>query len=340
MSSRHVAADAATGVMTTAATGPTTAVTQGARPGDGALRSFVAAARLGSFSVAATELGVTQSAVSHAVARLERHLGVALFERHSSGVTLTPHGAALAEDVGRGFDLVDRALARAVSDAGRGRPRTEVVTLSVSTSFAALWLLPRLGHFRRTHPGIDLRYLTNDSDRHVGRDGADIWIPLGSGAWPDLEAHRLCDEEILLVAAPDVAAAWGDVPCERLVDAPLLHLDERYPSRFDWPAWFAHEGVSLGAPLGGDHSNDYAVVVQAAIAGQGIALGWAHIVAGALADGRLAQVGTRRIRTDRPLDVLVRRGAAGAGPIGIVLRWLLDQSWAGSGSWNGRTVKS
>lgn len=292
--------------------------------GDGALRSFVAAARCGSFSGAATELGVTQSAVSHAVARLERQLGVRLFDRGATGVTLTDTGSGLADELGRGFDIVDRALAGASRRGAGGGARTTVVTLSVSTSFAALWLLPRLGAFRRRHPGIDLRYLTNDSDRHVGRDGADIWIPLGAGSWPDLEAHHLCDEEILLVAAPDVAAAWGDADPERLVDAPLLHLDERYPSRFNWPRWFEHVGVRVDRPLGGDHSNDYAVVVQAAMAGQGIALGWAHIVGDAMSDGRLVQVGDLRIRTDHPLVVLVRPDTAGEGPIGTVLRWLLE----------------
>lgn len=294
--------------------------------GDGALRSFAAAARLGSISAAALELGVTQSAVSHAVARLERHLDLRLFERAPTGVSLTEAGAALATELRRGFDIVDRAAAAAAAAgaSARGvRRRDGVVTLSVSTSFAALWLLPRLGAFRREHPGIDLRYLTNDSDRSVGRDGADVWIPLGAGAWPELATHHFCDEEILLVAAPDVAAAWADAPMAALVDAPLLHLDERYPSRFDWARWFAHVGVDVEGPLAGDHSNDYAVVVQAAIAGQGIALGWEHIVRDAIADGRLVQVGTERVRTERPLTVLVRHDADLGGPVGIVLDWLL-----------------
>lgn len=295
--------------------------------GDGALRSFASAARLGSISGAALELGVTQSAVSHAVARLERHLGVQLLERGPTGVVPTAAGAALATDLQRGFDIVDRATATAAAAASSARTagarRAGVVTLSVSTSFAALWLLPRLGAFRREHPGIDLRYLTNDSDRGVGRDGADVWIPLGVGSWPDLDARHFCDEEVLLVAAPEVAAAWAGVPMVDLLEAPLLHLDERYPSRFDWVRWFAHFGIDVDSPLPGDHSNDYAVVVQAAMAGQGIALGWEHIVRNALDDGRLAQVGRGRVRTEQPLTVLVRHDADLAGPVGTVREWLL-----------------
>jgi DNA-binding transcriptional LysR family regulator len=297
--------------------------------GDGALRSFVAAARHGSFSLAAHDLGVTQSAISHAVARLEHQVGTRLFERRPGGVVLTVTGARLHDELSRGFDIVDRALSAASAAGGSAAAsRTAVVTMSVSSSFAAHWLLPRLGAFRRHHPGIDLRYLTVDNDRRVGRDGADIWIPLGSGDWPQLESHHFFDEEIVLVASPDVAAAWRDVPPQRLVDAPLLHLDERYPSRFTWQRWFEHVGVEVPARLGGDHSNDYAVVVHAAMAGQGIALGWSHIVADAIATGRLVHVGDHRIRTEQPLPLLVEPGAAERGPIGTVVSWLLDEARA------------
>ncbi|MFN8022438.1 MAG: LysR substrate-binding domain-containing protein [Acidimicrobiales bacterium] len=292
--------------------------------GDGALRSFVAAARYGNFSIAASELGVTQSAISHGVARLERQVGMRLFERRSSGVVLTVAGAKLAEELRRGFDIVDRAVASAITAAATATARPSTVTLSVSSSFAAHWLLPRLGEFRRSLPGIDLRYLTHDNDRRVGRDGADIWIPLGSGEWSDLETHHFCDEEILLVAAPDLAGEWHDRPMQQLVHAPLLHLDERYPSRFTWARWFEHFGVAIDGPLGGDHSNDYAVVVQAAMAGQGIALGWSHVVADALDRGRLVQVGTERVRTERPLTLLVPPGTDPDGPIATVVAWLLE----------------
>ncbi len=306
--------------------------------GDGALRSFVAAARHGNFSAAALDLGVTQSAISHAVARLERQIGVPLFERRPGGVTLTPIGARLHDELRRGFGIVDRAVSSAVNAATAvAGPRPSVVTLSVSSSFAAHWLLPRLGSFRRRHPGIDLRYLTNDHDGRVGLDGADIWIPLGSGAWPDLETHHFCDEEIVLVAAPDVADAWHGATPAQLVDAPLLHLDERYPTRFTWERWFDHHGVVLDRPLGGDHSNDYAVVVQAAMAGQGIALGWAHIVGDALEGGRLVQVGDQRVRTEHPLTLLVEPGNALDGPIGTVVGWLLEAA-SGTVPYRGTTV--
>jgi len=92
---------------------------------------------------------------------------------------------------------------------------------------------PRLAWFKREHPDVEIRIHTNDTDRGVGRDEADIWIPLGPGPWQGMNARHFCDEEIILVVAPEIAQHWSGARMEDLLDAPLLHLDERYRPRFD-----------------------------------------------------------------------------------------------------------
>lgn len=289
------------------------------RPGDGDLRLLLAAARTGSFTAAAKEAGIGQSAVSHAIARLERSLGTRLFERRSTGVSLTDVGQRLADEVGQGFDRIDRAVDAA------GNARRQSVTLSVSTSLAALWLMPRLARFKREHPDVEISCHTNDTDRGVGRDEADVWIPLGRGPWPGVHARHFCDEVLVLVAAPEVAAQWDDVPPARLVEAPLLHLDQRFRPRFDWYQWFEQVGVPRPRRLAGYRSNDYSLIVQAATEGQGLAIGWAHLVADLIADGRLRRVGTGRIATDHPFTILTRT-ATPAPAAAALVDWLMHNA--------------
>ncbi len=287
---------------------------------DGALRMFLAAAQAGSFTLAAEDLEVSQSAVSHAIARLERSLGTNVFERRSTGVALTDVGRRLHDDVQAGFDRVDRAI-----DAARDAHRSSV-TLSVSTSLASLWLLPRLAGFKREHPDLEIRVHTNDTDRGVGRDEADIWIPLGLGPWPGMNTRHFCDEELILVAAPEMAERWTNAPTVDLLGAPLLHLDERYRPRFDWTRWFDHFHVASPRRLVGPRSNDYSLIVQAATDGQGIALGWVHLVSELIAQGKLRQVGAGIVRTDQPFTALTRAMTEPNPIVEVFAEWLVEHA--------------
>lgn len=287
-----------------------------ARVSDGDLRLLLAAARNGSFTAAAQAAGVGQSAVSHAIARLERAIGARVFERRSSGVTLTDVGRRLTDDLELGFDRIDRAVGAA------REARQQSVTLSVSTSLAALWLMPRLAQFKREHPTVEISCHTNDTDRGVGRDHADVWIPLGRGPWPGLHSRTFCEERLIIVAAPAPAKQWEGVPTERLVDAPLLHLDQRFRPRFDWYQWFDRLGVARPGHLPGYRSNDYSLIVQAAVEGQGLAIGWAHLVTDLIAAGRLVQVGAQSVATDEPFVVLTRSASPGPATASLV-DWLL-----------------
>ncbi len=284
---------------------------------DRALRVFTVVVDAGSFTAAADRLGVGQPAVSHAVSRLETALGVPLLVRSRTGVRPTAAGAELAAALSPSFAAIDDAVVRV----GRSGAAS-AVTLVASTSLAAWWLLPRLPDFKRHHPEIELRLVTADSDAGIDVASLDLWIPLGLVAQPDLVATRFCDEAVMPVAAPELASRLNvDRPAD-LVGAPLLHLEERYRPRFDWRRWFEHHQVAAG-PLTGDRSNDYSLVIQAALDGQGVALGWRHIIADLVAAGRLVALADPVV-TDQPF-VIQQSSRRALRPEAATLReWLVD----------------
>lgn len=280
----------------------------------------VAVASAGSFTGAALALGLGQSAVSHAVARLERSLGVELFERRRDGVVPTAAGQALVDRVTPALAEIDAAV-----DAAMQSPADGTVTLSVSTSLAAYWLTPRLPEFKLAHPDIELRVLTTDTDREVGRDDADLWIPLGPVDDPSLDSVPFCAERLIPVAAPELATSLEATDPVSLRSAPLLHLEERYRSRFDWQRWFEHHGIGVEGGLPGDRSNDYSLVLLGALAGTGVALGWEHIVRELLDEGRLVAVGPS-VETGVAFPLLARRNRPLAPAAQTLRAWLLTHA--------------
>lgn len=282
------------------------------------LRTFDVVASVGTFTGGARQLGVGQSSVSHAIKQLERALGVAVFERHERGVRMTEAGDRLWRSIAPAFEAIDAG----VHDARQRSANDHVVAISVSTSFAAWWLLPRLTEFKTAHPEIELRCVTSDNDDRVGGDDSDLWIPHGANRWPRLVSTHLTDERIVAVATPEVAAALGDAadPAS-LLDADLLHLEERYGARFDWGRWFRHHDLEPPATRG-PRSNDYSVIVQAALDGQGVALGWMHITDPLVEQGRLVVVGGAPIVTGEPFVILGRPGTRRPA-VDALRRWLV-----------------
>ncbi len=139
----------------------------------------------------------------------------------------------------------------------------------------------------------------------VGHDGVDLWVPLGTGPWPGTEAWRFADERIAAVASPAFVQRNGPV---EIPNADLLHLSERYGHRYDWEQWFLRRGHGQLAPSG-QRSNDYSIVVHAALEGQGVALGWLHIVEPLISAGRLVAIGDDVEQTDSPFLLVSRRNA-------------------------------
>jgi LysR family glycine cleavage system transcriptional activator len=229
-----------------------------------ALRAFEAAARALSFKRAAEELHVTQAAVSHQVRALEAQLGLELFVRKHRALELTQAGARYLPALSEAFDRLDGATL-----ALRARPRTSRLVLSVVPSFAANWLVPRLGGFRARHPGIDLVVLSSSELVDFARDPVDVGIRFGPGRWPRVRADLLFGEEYLVVVSPKLARGKRALrKPEDLRRHALLH-DESHDA---WRAWLASAGVTGVDPERGVVFSDSSQLVAAAAAGQGVAL--------------------------------------------------------------------
>jgi LysR family transcriptional regulator, glycine cleavage system transcriptional activator len=245
------------------------------------LRTFEAAARHLSFTRAASELHVTQAAISHQIKTLEEHLGTPLFRRLNRALVLTETGQSL-------FPAVREALDRLAEAVERLRAREAGGTLTVSTlpSFAVKWLVPRMSHFQDRHPDIDLRIAAKEHLVAFARDGIDVAIRFGRGDWPRVCAEWMADEELLPVCSPSLSPDLRS-PAD-LAHATLLHEEmlplSSFPSWRDWLAAAGVEGVDSSRGPRFSHTH---LMLQAAVDGRGVALGQALIVADDLAAGRL-----------------------------------------------------
>jgi LysR family transcriptional regulator of beta-lactamase len=225
-----------------------------------ALRAFEAAARHLNFTRAAIELHVSQGAVSHQVAQLERRLGTRLFHRLPRGLSLTDEGHALVPVVADAFDRVAATL-----DQYSGGRFREALKVGVVGTFATGWLLPRLDAFARLHPTIDLRISTNNNRVDLAGEALDYAIRFGDGAWHGTHAEPLLAAPLAPLCAPAVAARLNgpaDLVHERLLRS--YRADE-------WALWFAAAGVPVPM-LRGPVFDSSALMATAAAAGQGIAL--------------------------------------------------------------------
>ncbi len=252
-----------------------------------ALFAFEAAARHLSFTRAARELNVSQPAVSLSVKRLEEALGTSLFERRHRSIELTPAGEKFHADVSFGLMHILNS-AESVSN----RRTEEYVALSCSTAFAHYWMLPRLATFRRDNPDIDFRLQTTDKDLDIAEEGIAFAVRLGAGSWPGYHALRLGPERVYPVCSPAYLERVGTPTSDaQLMSLDLLHLEEPFRRRTGWREWFAAQGLEYDDSGHGLRLNDYALVIQAAIAGEGIAYGWHHIVERLVAQGLLKRLG-------------------------------------------------
>ena len=224
------------------------------------LRAFEAAARHASLTKAAIELNVTPAALGHQVKGLEERIGATLFHRLPRGLALTDEGQALLPVLRDAFDRMAAALAR--FDDGRGR---ELLSVGAVGSFAVAWLLPRLARFEAAHPEVDLRLSTNNNRVDIAEEGLDFAIRFGDGAWHGTEAVLLFEAPLTVLCSAQTAArlkAPADLAGEILLRS--YRSDE-------WPAWFAAAGAEP-PPLTGPVFDSAALMVEAALAGQGVAL--------------------------------------------------------------------
>ena len=285
-----------------------------------ALRAFEAAARHLSFTRAADELHVTQTAISHQIKGLEERLGVRLFRRLPRGLVLTEEGQRYLPPVREAFDRIAAATAR-LTTAGAGGS----LTVSALPSFAAKWLVPRLGRFRAAHPDLDLRISASSQLVDFARDDVDVGIRMGRGSYPGLRVDRLFGESMVPVCSPELLS--GPHPLRRPDDLRhhvLLHDDDHS----GWQLWLELAGVEDVDASRGPIFTDSAMVVQAAAEGQGVALARSVLAAGDLAAGRLVQPFAVSLQHDLAYYLVSPEATAEQPRIRAFRAWLLAEAAA------------
>lgn len=253
-----------------------------------ALRSFEAAARLGSFREAAEELSVTPSAVSLQVRRLEEIFGRPLFARGHRAVTLTPTGASLAPRLSKLFSEMEQLLSASLGG------ETSLLRISAMPSFANQWLAPRLGRFLELHPEYQVRVAGEDGLVSFDRNEADIGLRYGRGDYRDLHTELLSKVEAFPVCSPAFASRHaGNLRHPRdLADLPLLQ-DEvalKQPGLPTWHEWFKAAGVAELVAPSGPRFESLHMALMGAVNGQGVALGLTPLVETELSSGRLVRL--------------------------------------------------
>ena len=234
---------------------------------------FEAAARTGSFTRAAQELNVQQPAVSASIKQLEHSLGTLLFVRSHRSVALTHAGERLFNEVSSAFNRIHQT-----ADMLSQRAAQDHVTLSASSAFVHYWMIPRLSRFHDAHPNIDLRLQTSEREPDIDAEVISLAVSRGTGAWPGCESHLIAAEVISPIAAPRVMASAVNLrTVSTLAHHTLIHLEEPIRERPGWADFFAFWDAPYQEPKTGLRLNDYALVLQAAIAGEGFAFGWHHV---------------------------------------------------------------
>ncbi|NKB52225.1 MAG: transcriptional regulator GcvA [Rhizobiaceae bacterium] len=259
------------------------------------IRAFEAAARLGGFAKAANELNVTPAAISHQVKLLEAHLDVQLFNRLARGLELTSAGQELLPEISTGFAHLGRAIG-AIS----GEQLAGLLTVNVAPSFAALWLVPRLGDFTKSYPDIQLRILVSDIAPDLDLGKVDIRIPYGVGKFPGLKSRLLLRDTLFPVCAPSLLSKNPIIRFSDLRHHTLLHdidigADE---PMMTWNRWLRDEGMDSDKPTKHLEFGNSTVLTEAAVQGLGVALGRSSLVQTHLETGRLA----RPLNISRPGD--------------------------------------
>jgi LysR family glycine cleavage system transcriptional activator len=247
------------------------------------LRVFEAVARHLSFTEAAEELHVTQSAVSHHVKKLEDDLGRLLFERRPRSVVFTDDGRAYYEKVHAAFEL----LRHGTQEIRAGRGAAGPLTVGLLASFATRWLAPRLGEFHARYPDVDLHLRPDIALSDLSRGDVDVAIRYGQGSWPGLDARKLMSERLTVVCAPGlIAGSEGAKKAADLLRFPILTSHASKP--FEWAAWADRFGLDM-RDARTVHLRDYNIVIEAALAGQGLAMGRHRLIASQLTNGTLVR---------------------------------------------------
>lgn len=284
-------------------------------PSTAALAVFEAAARHQSYTKAADELAVTQSAVCRQIASLEEFLGVRLFQRSRRGVALTEAGLGYAQQVRSRLDEVERDALALMARGGQGG----TLELGAVPTFSTKWLLPRLPGFHAAHPGIEVHLTARTRPFLFDETPFDAAIHAGVAAWPGTESLCLFAESLLPVCSPVVAGAkrhFGRADWERQT---LLQQSTR---PYAWREWFAGRGWRLDGDMAGPRLELFSMLTEAAIHGMGVALVPPFLIEDELARGLLVPVAREAMPSGRSYFLIYPERKSGSPALNAFARWL------------------
>ncbi|WP_240655829.1 LysR substrate-binding domain-containing protein [Paraburkholderia phosphatilytica] len=283
-----------------------------------ALVEFEAVARLGSFTLAANELGVTQAAVSRQVRFLEETLGVRLFHRLHRSISLTGEGEALYVVVAESMQKIAGTFDRLAS----GTEEQELV-LAATAGFSHFRLLPRLATLKQSQPNLQLRLSTQMFTADLRHKEIDVAVRFGNGQWSDGTATLLFDEEVFPVCSPRWLQAHG-VPASvaELAQSALVESDSTSEGWMGWDAWFRAVGYRPPKLHYAFRSSLYTDAIEAARFGQGVALGWGRLVQDLLASGELVRLPVASFKTSDAYFIVVPHGRTITPAIDGLIDWL------------------
>jgi len=288
-----------------------------------ALRAVEAAARHMSISLAANELNVTPAAISHQIRLLEDHIGLPVFVRSGRGLALSDAGAAGLRDLREAFARLSAAM-----DAIDSLGEAGILSVSVAPSFAAKWLLPRLGSFQRTHPEIDVHVSASMQLADFAKDGVDIAIRYGGGTYTDVVVKKLLKESVIPVCSPEFLATHGPLrSADNLVGLTLLHDDspDNDPSCPTWEMWLRAASMPQIDATRGPRFNQSSLVIEAAVLGRGVALAKTALAAQDLRSRRLVQPLPSSMTVDFAYYIVAPRAKLNLPKVSHFIAWLESQ---------------
>ena len=286
-----------------------------------ALLVFEAAGRHLNFSAAAAELGMTQPAVSHQISLLEGRLAVTLFRRLHRGVVLTAAGAQLLDAVSQGLTTMHEGVA-----ALRRGGAPKILHVITDYGFAAWWLIPRLGRWSERAPEVEVQLVTAQRQIDLRQAEADVAVWFGDGAWRGRRIVQWFPETVYPVCSPEFARAHPVADALALREQRLLHVAQVDPPRWmSWTDWFGSQGVSMGKRTHDLTFNNYQLVLQAALLGQGVALGWRPLIDDLVLGRQLVCLAQTPLRTERGYYIVEPPGRGDDPVVADFHRWLMEE---------------
>jgi DNA-binding transcriptional LysR family regulator len=288
------------------------------------IQGFEAAARTLSFTKAAEELFITQSAVSRQIRALEEHLGAPLFERRPRALALTEQGHTLYAATS---DLLERL--QTVTDRVRAHGGTRHLTVTTTSGFASLWLIPRLRRFTALHPDVDVRISATYKTINLERSLVDVAIRYCLEQEAPPGAVPLFREELFPVCTPALQAE-GLKPLRALEDLAhhaLLHMDEA-AGMLDWGTWLTAQGLPDLRPKASMRFDSYEQMIQAALSGQGVGMGIGRLVNGLMQSGQLVAPFREIVTGSRSYYIIPSPGTGGRAHVQAFVAWLVEEAQA------------